>query len=187
MDNEYFVIGGILVEYVEGFSLTDLGVQPYVPRERWHGIVQRAVDAAHDINDSGVINCDCQPRNVMVDRRTLEPKHIDFAQCLFVGDMGWKEFRELKYSLGNHRAIGSVMVAKLKNTVHFEGPEIRYRQRDWGWFGSALVRLRFLAWTVTGGGVWGLDLVLVSECWLGLCGGMLECLHSGASLVSTKA
>ena len=148
-DNEYFVIGGLLVEYIEGFNLADLGVQPSVPRERWHGIIQRAVDAAHDINDSGVINCDCQPRNVMVDRKTLEPKHIDFAQCLFVEDMGWKEFEEVKYSLGNHRAIGSVMVTKLKKTVNFESPEIRYRQREWGWFGSALVRLRFLARTAT--------------------------------------
>jgi len=149
-NSEYFIIGGILVEYIEGFSLSDLGVQPIssVPRERWHGIIQRAVDAARDINDSGVINYDCQPRNVMVDRQTLEPKHIDFAQCRFAEDMGWKEFGELKYSMGNPRAMGSVMVAKLQKTEHFQGPEIRCgSQRDWGWFGSALVRLRFLAWT----------------------------------------
>jgi len=85
----------------------------------------------------------------MVDRQTLEPKHIDFAQCLFAEDVGWRQFTELRYSLGNPRAIGSVMVVKLKKTEDFEGPEIRYSQRDWGWFGSALVRLRFLAWTVT--------------------------------------
>ena len=58
-DNEYFTIGGILTEYVEGFNLADLGVRASVPRERWQGIIQSAVNAAHDINDSSVINCDC--------------------------------------------------------------------------------------------------------------------------------
>ncbi|KAK1750432.1 Serine/threonine-protein kinase [Echria macrotheca] len=146
-DNEYFTIGGILVEYIDGFNLTDLGAQTTVPRERWHGIVQRAVDAARYINDSGVINMDCQPRNVMVDQRTLQPKHIDFAQCLFADDMDWEEFGQLRYSKGNHHAIGGVMVVKLKKTVQYEGPEIRYSERDWGRFGNALVRLRFSAWT----------------------------------------
>lgn len=147
-DNEYFTIGGIMVEYVPGFNLTDLGVQATVPQEKWHSIIQHAVEATEDINDSGVINLDCQPRNVMVDRRTLKPKHIDLAQCLFAEEVGWRSFGTHQYSEDNPHAIGSVMVAKLKEMTGFSGPEIHYRERYWGWAGSALVRLRFLPWTV---------------------------------------
>jgi len=160
-DEDYsLAVGGILVEYIEGFNLCDLGTQqPTVSQDKWHSIIQQAVTATEDINDSGVINYDCQPRNVMVDQRTLIPKHIDLAQCLLVEEVGWKEFKSRQYSEDNPHAIGSVMISELKNTVGFGSSggglkEIRYRERYWGWFGSVLVRLRFLPWTMAQRWTW---------------------------------
>jgi hypothetical protein len=124
----YFKIGGILLEYVDGLNLTDLTTTS-VPKEKWHGIIQRAVDAARYINDAGVINTDCQPRNVVVQQESLRPLHIDFGQCLFAEDMGWREFGETKLRLGNQAAIRSVMVGKLRR-AGVDVPDVRYRNRD---------------------------------------------------------
>ncbi|GAB1311957.1 Serine/threonine-protein kinase D [Madurella fahalii] len=130
----YFDVGGILLEYVDGFNLTDLATTS-VPKQKWHGIIQRAVDAARYINDAGVINMDCQPRNVIVQRESLRPLHIDFAQCLFAEDMGSDEFRETRLRWDNQGAIGSVMVGKLRR-AGVDLPDIRYNERDWGRLGS---------------------------------------------------
>ena len=125
---DYFEVRGVLMEYVDGFNLSDLN-QTDVPEHKWHGIVQQAVDAAQCINDAGVINLDCQPRNVVVQREDLRPFHIDFAQCLFAEDIGWTEFEETRLRLGNQKAIGNVMVGKLKRAgVHL--PVIRYDNGD---------------------------------------------------------
>jgi serine/threonine protein kinase len=124
----YFEVGGILLEYVDGFNLTDLATTS-VPKEKWHGIVQQSVDAARYINDAGVINTDCQPRNVVVQRESLQPFHIDFGQCLFAEDMGWREFGETKLRLGNQAAIGSVMLGKLRR-AGVDVPNVRYTNRD---------------------------------------------------------
>lgn len=151
--DDYFVVGGILLEYVDGFSLTELGTTS-VPKEKWHTIVQQGVDAARYINDAGVINTDCQPRNVIVQRESLRPLHIDFAQCLFAEDMGWEEFRETQLRLGNQRAIGGVMVAKLRR-AGVDLPDIRYNNRDWGRLGSIFHSLppALTSWSGIGYGV----------------------------------
>ncbi|KAK4201760.1 Serine/threonine-protein kinase [Triangularia verruculosa] len=151
---EYFQIPGVLLEYVDGFNLTDLG-STNVPQHKWHSIIQQAVDAARYINDAGVINTDCQPRNVVVQRETLRPLHIDFAQCLFAEDMGWEEFGETKIMIDNQGAIGTVMVGKLQR-AGVKLPEIRYnRFRDWGRVGRILTHFPFAVtpWSGVGYGV----------------------------------
>jgi len=88
--HEYFDIGCVLLEHVDGFQLSDLGTTDCIPKQDWYDIIQRAVDAVGYINDAGLINLDCQPRKVLVRRETLRPFHIDFALCRFAEDMGWK-------------------------------------------------------------------------------------------------
>ncbi|KAK5654687.1 hypothetical protein OQA88_7011 [Cercophora sp. LCS_1] len=151
--HEYFDVGGILLDHVDGFNLTDLGTTD-IPEQEWHGIVQRAVDAARYINDAGVINLDCQPRNVIVQRKTLKPFHIDFGRCLFAENMGWKKFGELKSWTDNQGEIGSIMSNKLRR-AGVGLPEILYVDRDWGLFGSILTRLHMEAapWAGIGYGV----------------------------------
>ncbi|KXX73657.1 Serine/threonine-protein kinase D [Madurella mycetomatis] len=151
--DDYFDVGGILLEYVDGFNLTDLGTTS-VPKQKWHTIIQQAVDIARYINDAGVINTDCQPRNVIVQRESLRPFHIDFAQCLFAEDIGWEEFQETKVCLGNQGAIGSVMVVKIRR-AGVDLPDIQYDNRDWVRLGSIFhsFRLTLTPWSGIGYGV----------------------------------
>jgi hypothetical protein len=81
----YFEIKGILLEYISSYNLQDIDTSPLAPSDRnmWSGIVQAAVDSAHDINKHGVLMEDCGPRNVMVDSHSQSPFIIDFAQCQF--------------------------------------------------------------------------------------------------------
>lgn len=81
----YFAVKGVLLQRIDGYNLADLPVSPLAPpgADEWAGIIQAAVDAAHDINRRGVVMADCQPRNVVVDRRSQVPFLIDFAQCNF--------------------------------------------------------------------------------------------------------
>ena len=147
-EDPYFQIPGILLSFIPGFNLTSLPSTP-LPHSSYLPIIQSAVTAARHINDAGVINTDCQPRNIIVHKKTLQPFHIDFAQCLFARDMGWQEFGETKRRLDNQGAIGAVMVAKVRRAGVRVG-EVRYDRRDWGllgrWAGRVEMRM--------GGGSW---------------------------------
>lgn len=122
----YFEVGGVLLEYIDSFNLSSQ-LTTYAPKCQWRAIIQQAVDAANNINDYGVLNLDCQPRNVIVEQKTLRPVHIDFAQCSFLEDCGCAEFDERRQSLNNQGAIGSVMANKLRREAGFE-PTIQYRR-----------------------------------------------------------
>ncbi|KAK0726081.1 hypothetical protein B0H67DRAFT_472536, partial [Lasiosphaeris hirsuta] len=78
------------------------------------GIVQDAVDAARAVNEAGVVNIDCQPRNVMVELGSLRPVHIDFGNRVFAEEAGEELFEEVKEQRDNQGAIGMVMVTKLR-------------------------------------------------------------------------
>ncbi|KAK4450847.1 Serine/threonine-protein kinase [Podospora aff. communis PSN243] len=139
--HDYFDIGGVLLEYIDGFNLSELGVtETSIPKEKWHPIIQQAVDAARYINDAGVVKMDCQPRNVVVERETLRPFHIDFGLCVFAEDMGWEKFGERRLLKDNPRAIGIIMQNRMRSAGTVLA-DFRYVRRDWGRFGSMLTRL----------------------------------------------
>lgn len=79
----YFEIKGVLLELIPGYNLWDLPTSPLAPSDpkKWSGIVQSAVDAAHDINRRGVLMNDCGPRNAIIDKHSQTPFIIDLAQC----------------------------------------------------------------------------------------------------------
>lgn len=110
----YFKIPGILLQHISGFNLsTELTHK--VARGAWQDVVQRAVDAARMINNCGVLNLDCQPRNVVVELSTLQPYLVDFAQCTFRDHYkNEDEFAYYANSTDNQGAIGAVMARKLK-------------------------------------------------------------------------
>lgn len=113
-DQKHFKVPGILLQHIEGFNLS-AGLASEVAREAWEPVVQHAVDAAKKINTCGVINLDCQPRNVVVKRSTLQPYLIDFAQCAFWEDYeSDDQFAYYANSTDNQGAIGAVMPRKLK-------------------------------------------------------------------------
>ncbi|KXX82536.1 putative serine/threonine-protein kinase fnkB [Madurella mycetomatis] len=152
----YFEVKGVLLQWINGYNLTDLPVSPMAPSDtdEWAEIIQTAVDAAHDINKRGVIMADCQPRNVVVDRRSQVPFLIDFAQCDFKDRImepcrRWREeddgegegegegeepnpeaeYWELVLSTDNPGAIGAVMRMKVLRNKGTE-LDIKYPDRE---------------------------------------------------------
>ena len=56
----YFDVRGILLERIDGYCLEDLTLGPLPSNLRkWHQIIQSAADAAHEIENRGVIMDDC--------------------------------------------------------------------------------------------------------------------------------
>lgn len=81
----YFEIKGILLQFIPGYSLSDLGTSQLAPSEPeiCQEIVQTAVDAVHDINRRGVLIGDCGPSNVVVNSNSNTPFIRKFAQSRF--------------------------------------------------------------------------------------------------------
>ncbi|KAI5862901.1 hypothetical protein GGS23DRAFT_570041 [Durotheca rogersii] len=132
----YFEIKGVLLELIHGYNLSDLPTSPLAPSDpkKWPGIVQSAVDFAHEINRRGVLMGDCAPRNVVVDKRSQTPFIIDLAQCGFKDKMieAWKEwdededwdpdvdYCEQMITRDNPGAIGAVMRMRLQRIKGME-------------------------------------------------------------------
>lgn len=71
-DSEYFRVGGILVQRIDGFILDSLlNMKEAPPDTDWQKIVQRAVEVAEEVNKFGVINNDCKPHNIIVQMPSL--------------------------------------------------------------------------------------------------------------------
>ena len=136
---QYMEVKGILLERIPGCSLWDLPTSTLAPSDPdlWPGIVQSAVNAAHDINKHGLIMDDCAARNVVIDQDSQSPFIIDLAQCRFKHKLiemwmnhedsedgeglggevqDWDpdvEYWEWARGRDNPGAIGSVMAAQL--------------------------------------------------------------------------
>ncbi|RYO82852.1 hypothetical protein DL763_008084 [Monosporascus cannonballus] len=136
----YLEVKGILLGLILGYSLWDLATSPLSPSDHkiWPGIVQSAVDAAHDINRRGILMDDCEPRNVIVDKRSQSPFIIDLSQCCFKDKLieAWKnteesdeevqdwdpdvEYWERAMDRDNPGAIGAVMTTRLLKAKGFK-------------------------------------------------------------------
>jgi serine/threonine protein kinase len=60
----FFEVPGILVEYIDGFSLTDLAV--HAPPAVWQSVCDEAIRIVNLIGDHGILNDDVKTRNVLV-------------------------------------------------------------------------------------------------------------------------
>ncbi|RYP72597.1 hypothetical protein DL771_004092 [Monosporascus sp. 5C6A] len=81
----YFQARGILLEKIRGFNLENLLLNTAKDPSLWKRIVQNAVDATKEVNRTGVLNFDSQPRNVVVatlDDHTFQPFVIDFGESI---------------------------------------------------------------------------------------------------------
>ena len=124
-----FQVPGVLLEYVEGFSLADL--PKFSPPSSWQRICDEAVSVVNLISDQGIINKDVKPRNVLVrsDGHSLDCAvvFIDFAQCEFAesgqSEEVWRHEKRLQDEEG---AIGHVMVNKLKGVYNYQ-PSYRFQ------------------------------------------------------------
>jgi serine/threonine protein kinase len=107
---KYFEIRGILIEYIEGFSLSDLETKAL--KSQWQVICDNTIDIDHLISDHGILNNDVRPENFLV-RSNPEGKYqvfqIDFCDVYYRDSLSWKIWRERKYTSDEEGAVGLVM------------------------------------------------------------------------------
>ncbi|KAK4108029.1 hypothetical protein N656DRAFT_784553 [Canariomyces notabilis] len=80
-DAELLHIKGILLQYIDGFSLSK--VQDHAPKSEWQGIVDQAVAIVQVLGDHGVLNRDVRPDNFIVQRDEVDSYRV------FMIDFGW--------------------------------------------------------------------------------------------------
>jgi serine/threonine protein kinase len=77
MDKAIRSIPGILMQYHDGFHLTDL--HKHLPSEHWQSILDSAVQTIGKIQACGIYNRDVNTRSFMVDPSTHHVMMIDFG------------------------------------------------------------------------------------------------------------
>ncbi|KAL1845204.1 hypothetical protein Daus18300_014572 [Diaporthe australafricana] len=86
-DPQFFRIGGILTQHIDGFTLNNLlEIEEASPDVDHQGLVQRVVEVAEDVNTCGVLNDDCVPHNMIVQTGSMQPFEFDFSECSFRED-----------------------------------------------------------------------------------------------------
>lgn len=117
LESPYISVSGILLQYVEGFPLTDLA--DHTPRECWQSICEEAIQILDRIGDCGILNEDVNTRSFIVqeDKRTesgYKVFMIDFALCNFredyADDVDWSEGKAIQDEEG---AVGLIMQDRL--------------------------------------------------------------------------
>ena len=119
---EYLDCPGILLEYVQGFSLTDL--DKFSPKADWQQICDEAIRTINLVGGRGIRNEDVKTRSFIVrhhpqtnHRQTTRPDvvMIDFGSCVLrTKDQDDRDWREWKAMQDEEGAIGMVMERKLK-------------------------------------------------------------------------
>lgn len=128
MKNVLFEAQGIVIEFINGYSLSDLAKNE--PQSAWQSICDKAIRAVNLIGDHQVLNEDVKPHNILIQQQATLPKHkvviIDFAQCRFRGDYELEaDWKHEKCRQDEEGAIGYVMAHKLKGAVEYK-PSYRY-------------------------------------------------------------
>ncbi|KAI9705827.1 MAG: hypothetical protein M1836_005233 [Candelina mexicana] len=137
---KYFEIYGLLMEYIDGFPMFDLGV--HAPSQSWQLVVDDALEIVNRITDHDIVNDDVRVRNMIIRKADNEAGYkavmIDFGLGKFRDpDAPDLEWREAKYYADEETAIGRVMesiLQKIKPGVvkHKE----KYGRRNYRWLGA---------------------------------------------------
>ena len=129
--SEYIDIPGILLQYIEGFPLTDIAI--YAPRDSWQSICEDAIRIVNLVGDRGILNEDVKSRNFIVQRRPENKFHvfmIDFALCNFREEYPDEtEWEMWKATQDEEGAVGYVMQKKLQGGFVYHR-SARYRKLD---------------------------------------------------------
>ncbi|CAG7925012.1 unnamed protein product [Penicillium olsonii] len=117
-DSRYVDVCGILLQYIEGFPLTDLA--NHTPRDCWQSICEEAIQILDRMGDRGILNEDVRTRSFIVKNNVLAQSGykvvmIDFALCNFREDYAdeveWSEEKAIQDEEG---AFGLIMQDRLK-------------------------------------------------------------------------
>ncbi|KAF7936232.1 uncharacterized protein EAE98_002451 [Botrytis deweyae] len=114
---DFFQIKGILIELIDGYTLSDLPTK--APRESWGEICHEAVRVVRLLDDHSILNEDVRPSNIMITRQPTQDKYrvvmLDFAQCTFrEPEETDKQWGRKKWNQDEEGAIGLVMRHRLK-------------------------------------------------------------------------
>lgn len=74
-------IPGILMQYVDGFLLSELHKHP--PPDNWQSIADRALEILNRVQQCGIFNSDAAVRSFVVDPVTYQVMMIDFGMVTF--------------------------------------------------------------------------------------------------------
>lgn len=115
--SEYVDIPGILLQYVEGFPLTDIAT--CAPRDSWQGICEDAIRIVNLVGDKGILNKDVKTRSFVVQKcpeNQYQVLMIDFALCNFRDEYASEdEWQKRKAIQDEEGAVGYVMQKKLQD------------------------------------------------------------------------
>ncbi|KAG9526412.1 hypothetical protein KCU93_g5508, partial [Aureobasidium melanogenum] len=116
IDTRIFSIPGILIQYIDGFHLTDL--HKHYPSEHWQSTVDSAVKALSNIQDCGILNRDVNTRSFIVDPLSHKVMMIDFGMVCFREDAeGDRQWEELQANQDEQGAVSMVMKSYLKRDI----------------------------------------------------------------------
>ncbi|KAL1844575.1 hypothetical protein VTK73DRAFT_2272 [Phialemonium thermophilum] len=126
---ELFSVHGILLQYVDGFSLSR--VQEHAPRSHWQKIVDRAIAVVQVIGDHDILNRDVRPDNFIVCRDEDGDEYrvfmIDFGLArVRRPDESDRDWAKAKLTKDEEGAVGLVMKKRLAR----EGFELRFENSD---------------------------------------------------------
>jgi hypothetical protein len=119
--NKYFDCPGILLEYIQGFPLTDLADN--APKKDWQYVCEDAIRVVHMIGDRGVCNRDVKTRSFIVCKEGTgkwKVFMIDFGLCFFRSQAkSDREFNGWQATVDEEGATGRVMEWNLKGGFEY--------------------------------------------------------------------
>lgn len=84
--DKYSTIQGILLQYLDGFSLVDISL--HAPKDHWQSIGDDAIGIIHYLNSKDIMNEDVSRKNFLVCKdEKYQVFMIDFALCQFRKDV----------------------------------------------------------------------------------------------------
>lgn len=115
--DEYEDIQGILIQYIDGFRLTELST--HCPKEYWQGIGEDAIHIVHCLDSAGVLNVDVSMRNYLIckdEKGNYKAFMIDLGMCQFRQDFDgdYEDWRQVKYFFNEEGAVGWGLWRSLK-------------------------------------------------------------------------
>lgn len=126
-DPQFFQIGGILTQHIDGFTLDSLlETEELSPDIDYQGLIQRVIEVAEEVNVCGVVNIDCVPHNMIIQTGSMQPFEFDFFECSFREDFASEdEYKENVRYTGNPVGFGTV-VGKRLNRKFKLGLRVKY-------------------------------------------------------------
>lgn len=125
--DEFFQVGGVLIQHIDGFILDDLfDIEEASPDVNYQDLIQRVVEVAEEVNKCGVINSECRPHNMIVQKGSMQPFEIGFDHCAFREDYeSEEEYNDDVQCCGNPVGFGGVVAIRLNRVLKL-GIKIKY-------------------------------------------------------------